>query len=214
MPRFLHVGCGRKGKAETTRDFAGDAWQEIRLDIDERTGPDVIGTMTNMSAIADSSMDGLYSSHSIEHLYHYEVPQALREFRRVIKPDGFAVITCPDMQSICALVAEGKLAEPAYDSPAGPIAAIDMIYGYRPSIFEGEHFMAHRTGFTKQTLIDALRESSFEAAIAQRRGAPFYELWAIATRRLLPAEDMIELARRHFPGLSAASRISQTPAAA
>jgi hypothetical protein len=51
---------------------------------------------------------------------------ALQEFLRVPKPEGFAVITCPDLQSVCALVAEDKLTDAAYDSPAGPIAPLDI----------------------------------------------------------------------------------------
>ncbi len=60
--------------------------------------PDVLGTMTNMSAVATGSVDAVVSSHNIEHLYPHEVPLALAEFVRVLKPDGRVLITCPDMQ--------------------------------------------------------------------------------------------------------------------
>jgi hypothetical protein len=43
--------------------------------------PDIVGTMTDMSAVADASVDALFSSHNIEHLYPHEVPVALAEFR-------------------------------------------------------------------------------------------------------------------------------------
>jgi ubiquinone/menaquinone biosynthesis C-methylase UbiE len=59
--------------------------------------------MTDMSAVETSSMDALYSSHNIEHVYAHEVPKALAEFKRVLRPDGFVIITCPDIQAICAL---------------------------------------------------------------------------------------------------------------
>jgi hypothetical protein len=45
---------------------------------------------------------------------------------------GFVVITCPDLQSVCALVAQDKLTEAAYTAPAGPIAPLDILYGHRP----------------------------------------------------------------------------------
>jgi predicted SAM-dependent methyltransferase len=83
----------------------------VRLDIDGSVEPDVLGTMTDMPAMADASVDAIFSSHNIEHLYPHEVPIALGEFLRVLKPDGFAIITCPDLQSVCALVAKGKLLE-------------------------------------------------------------------------------------------------------
>lgn len=53
----------------------------------------MLGTMTSMDAVQTGSMDALFSSHNIEHLYPYEVPVALAEFRRVLNDDGFAVIT-------------------------------------------------------------------------------------------------------------------------
>jgi len=74
MKKFLHVGCGFKQKAQTTRGFNTPEWAEIRLDIDGSVVPDVIGSMTDMKAIADGSMDAVFSSHNIEHLYPHEVP--------------------------------------------------------------------------------------------------------------------------------------------
>ena len=124
MKTFLHVGCGPKRKDQTTRGFNQDTWQERRLDIDESVKPDVIGTMTQMPAVAAGSVDAIFSSHNIEHLYPHEVPLALAEFLRVLKDDGFLVVTCPDLQSVCGLVAQDKLTEPAYQSPAGPIAPV------------------------------------------------------------------------------------------
>ncbi len=117
---FLHVGCGPARKEQAGPGFRGEEWQELRLDIDPSVQPDIVGTMTDMSAVADESVDAVYSSHNIEHLYPHEVPLALAEFRRVLKDDGFVVLTCPDLQSVAALVAEDKLTEPAYVSQRAP----------------------------------------------------------------------------------------------
>ena len=104
MKTFLHVGCGPKRKDQTTRGFISIDWHELRLDIDKSVQPDIIGTMTDMSAVADASVDAIFSSHNIEHLYPHEVPLALAEFKRVLRPDGFAVITCPDLLNLNWLV--------------------------------------------------------------------------------------------------------------
>ena len=93
MQKFLHVGCGPKHKAQTTTGFNTDAWAEVRFDIDESVKPDVIGTMTNMQAVASESMDAVFSSHNIEHLYPHDVPVALAEFFRVLNSSGIVVIT-------------------------------------------------------------------------------------------------------------------------
>jgi hypothetical protein len=83
MKTFLHVGCGNNTKQQAGRGFQGDEWREIRFDINPEVKPDIIGTMTDMSAVESSSVDALFSSHNIEHLYPHEVPLALAEFKRV-----------------------------------------------------------------------------------------------------------------------------------
>ena len=68
--------------------------EELRLDIDASVQPDVVGTTTDMSAVADGSVDALFSSHNIEHLYPHEVALALAEFG-ASSNRGFVLITCP-----------------------------------------------------------------------------------------------------------------------
>ncbi len=199
MKTFLHIGCGPKRKDRTTAGFNTDAWTELRLDIDERVNPDIVGTMTDMSSVADSSVDAIFSSHNIEHLYPHEVPLALAEFQRVLKPDGFAVITCPDLQEVCRLVAEDKLIDAAYTSPAGPIAPLDILYGHRPAMAKGNLFMAHRCGFTQKVLGGTLHSAGFSKVATKRRMHPSYDLWAIATKSEMDDTLLRSLAGEHFP---------------
>lgn len=198
MKTFLHVGCGSKRKDRTTAGFNREDWRELRLDIDPDVQPDLVGTMTDMSAVASASVDAVYSSHNIEHLYPHEVPLALAEFRRVLRPEGFVVITCPDLQSVCALVAEDKLGEPVYRSPSGPIAPLDILYGHRPALAAGNLYMAHRCGFTRKVLGNTLRAAGF-AAIALRRRPAVFDLWAVARVEPMEQEALQALALEHFP---------------
>jgi predicted SAM-dependent methyltransferase len=199
MPSFLHVGCGPKHKDRTTAAFNVPDWQEIRLDIDASVRPDITGTMTDMSAVPAGSVDAVFSSHNIEHLYPHEVGVALREFLRVLNDDGFAVITCPDLQSVCALVAQDKLTEPAYVSGAGPIAPLDILYGHRPPMARGNLYMAHRCGFTRKVLAATLQQAGFKAVAALARPAQF-DLWALASKSPRGESEMRALAQAHFPG--------------
>ncbi len=169
----LHVGCGAANPEKLHPTFRG--WNEIRFDIDPNVQPDIVGDIVSMTAVADESVDGVWSSHNLEHLLAHQVPLALREFWRVLRPGGMALVTMPDLQEIAALVAEGKLEETAYMSPAGPIAPLDMLYGHRASIERGNIFMAHKTGFTAQTLGQKLHNAGF-ANIQLQRGN--FALWA------------------------------------
>lgn len=178
---LLHVGCGAAHPDKLPAAFfAPGAWAELRLDIDPSVAPDIVASITDMSVIADASVDAVWSSHNIEHLFAHEVPVALAEFRRVLRPGGFALIATPDLQQAAALIASGQLEDAAYQSAMGPIAPLDILYGFRPSIAAGNHFMGHRTGFTAGTLERLLLAAGFASAQVVRDG--HFALWATATR--------------------------------
>ena len=141
MQTFLHVGCGPKRKERTTRGFNTDAWSEIRLDIDPSVSPDVTGTMTDMASVSAGSVNAVFSSHNIEHLYPHEVPLSL---------------------------AQGNL------------------------------YMAHRCGFTEKVLSGTLRSSGFKRVASMKRGAPYFDLWALATKADLNEEELLSMAKNHF----------------
>lgn len=200
MKDFLHVGCGQKRKDRTTPGFNTPQWRELRFDINPKVKPDIVGTMTDMSAVADASVDAIYSSHNIEHLYPHEIPHALAEFKRVLQPGGYAVITCPDLKSVCALVAEDKLIDPVYTSPAGPICPIDILYGHRTSMARGDLYMAHRSGFTQKVLAAALRSAGFAmVGVRERSRAPHFDLWAVASKSQRSEDEVKALMAEHFP---------------
>ena len=198
MKTFLHVGCGLNDKTAAGRGFQTDEWQEIRFDINPDVHPDIVGSMIDMSGVADSSIDAVFSSHNIEHLYPHEVPLALTEFKRVLKPDGFIVITCPDLQSLAQLIVDNKLTEPAYQSPAGPIAPLDILYGLRPALASGNLYMAHHCGFTQKVLAEVIQHCGFNRAIVRQR-ADFFDLWALAFKHEVENGIMLKMAQQHFP---------------
>jgi SAM-dependent methyltransferase len=175
----LHVGCGMADPRKLPPAFfAPGAWQEVRLDIDPGVTPDIVATITDMAAVDSGSVDAVWSAHNLEHLFAHEVPLALAEFRRVLRPEGFALITVPDLQRAAELVAQDGLDMPAYMSPAGPIAPLDMLFGHGVAIAAGNHFMAHRTGFTARTLEAALRRAGFGIVRVVRDDS--FALWATA----------------------------------
>ncbi|MBI5333726.1 MAG: SAM-dependent methyltransferase [Burkholderiales bacterium] len=167
MKTLLHVGCGPT-RLQNLPIFLHSGWHELRYDIDASVGPDIVGTLQDMSLIEDGVIDAIYSSHNIEHVWGFEVPGVLSEFYRVLANKSFAVILCPDMQSVAEAVAEGALDKPLYISPAGPIAAVDIIYGHQAAIAAGNQYMAHKTAFTDVTLSRALLAAGFEGVAIAR----------------------------------------------
>lgn len=174
-------------------------WREVRFDIDPEYGPDIIGTMTDMSAVPDASCDAIFSSHNIEHPYAHEVGAALREFRRVLRPDGFVVLTCPDLETVCELVLQRGLLDTLYVSPAGPVTPFDILYGHRGAIAAGKTYMAHRSGFTEKTLVAVFAGAGFSTATLRRPQA--LDLWLVGAPMGTTEQQIRELDARHFPPL-------------
>ena len=181
MKNLLHVGCGGHHILGQHGFNAADGWREIRLDINPAMHPDIIGTITDMRDILDDSIDAVFSSHNLEHLYAHEVPKALAEFRRVLRDDGFCLIIVPDIQEVAKLVVKGKLLVSAYNSSAGPITPLDMMYGHGASIENGNLYMAHKTAFTDESLMIALIDVGFENIVNKRKN---YTLASIAGKSI------------------------------
>jgi hypothetical protein len=176
--RVLNAGSGPRSSGQLHPLFRGENWREFRVDIDPQTNPDVIGSITDMNGQAPSrTFDAVWSSHSLEHLHTHEVPLALAEFRRVLKPDGFALITSPDLESAASCLLEHGPEHVLYTSSAGPITAHDILFGHSSSIALGKRFMAHNTGFTGALLGQRLLDAGFPIVLVKREQL---DLWAIA----------------------------------
>lgn len=178
---LLHVGCGLKTRFDI-KGFEGADWRELRLDINPAVKPDIVGSITDMSMVPAGSVDAVYSSHNIEHVFPHEASLVLAEFRRVLRDDGFVVLTCPNLQSVCQHIAEGRIDEPLYISPAGPISAIDALYGFRPAIANGHVYMAHRSGFTVKTLTRTFFDAGFPVCISGAQSST-HAIWALAFKQ-------------------------------
>lgn len=196
---ILHVGPGHKEfGAKLPAVFQSPEWREIRLDIDPGNQPDILGSMLDMAEVADASVDAIYSAHNIEHVYAHEVPVVLREFLRVLKPQGYLVVTCPDLQAVCALVAQDRLTDLAYQSSAGPITPLDILYGFGAALAAGQLHMAHKCGFTIKTLASALQAAGFQS-IAGKRREPNLDIWLVASKSSMANPDILALADRVLP---------------
>ena len=193
MKTFLHVGCGDYTKSQT-KGFNNDNWKEIRLDIDSAVKPDVVGSSTDMSLIETASVDAVYSSYNLDHIYPHEVPIALKEFYRVLNVDGIAIVRCPDIQTVCEKIAQDKLLEVLYESDAGPIYPIDVIYGHRWYIKNGNEYMAKKVGFTYSALDASFAEAGFKTRYGGRMPFSGGELNIVAFKQKIPEKEVKKIA--------------------
>ena len=198
MKKLLHVGCGEYTKKDTIPYFFNEDWKEIRFDINPNINPDIIGSLTDMSAVKSESVDALYSAHNIEHLFEHEVGIALSEFYRVLKIDGFFVLNCQELKSLCKFVANNGLHAVAYPFPGGSITPHDIIYGWGPALKKGELFMAHKCGFTYSALGSVFLSAGFKEIFGGRRTASF-DLWLVAFKADTTPEQAKAIAATFLP---------------
>jgi len=175
--RVLNAGSGSSGARKLHPVFTRDIWQEIRMDLDPQAKPDIVSSITDMrSSCAPQSFDAIWASHILEHLFAHEVPLALTEFKRILRPDGFVLITSPDLEAVASLILDAGVDDVAYTSPAGPITPLDMLFGHSASIARGQFFMAHKTGFTCASLGRRFVDAGFPTTLVKRQEL---DLWAL-----------------------------------
>lgn len=160
--RVLNVGGGKKS-TPLPPHFRN--WEQLLLDIDPRGGADLVCDARALCEHVDANaFDAVYCSHNLEHYYRHDVNKVLQGFLHVLKADGFAEIRVPNIGELVRILAHDNLdlEHEIYQSPAGPITAHDMIYGYGPEIAEsGKDFYAHKTGFSADSLVRTLRANGF-----------------------------------------------------
>jgi len=166
-PVLINAGSGARGGGWLPPLF--DGWEHVRVDVDPAVGPDLVASVTDLSAIPTGCADAVWSAHCIEHLFAHEVLTAIGEFRRVLRSDGFACIIVPDLQAIAEWIATDRLHETIYESSAGPVTAHDMLWGFGPAIERGDAAMAHRCGFTPSVFLQRLSDGGFAEIVLRRR---------------------------------------------
>lgn len=161
MKKVLNVGGNSKDIALPPQyaDF-----EHLLLDIDPKGEPDILCDARLLTTLEGGQFDAIYNSHNLEHYYRHDVPKVLAGFQHVLKDDGFVHIRVPDMYEVMRQTLDRGLDidDVLYESPAGPIMVLDVIYGYTAQIERsGVEFYAHKTGFTQKSLIAALNRAGF-----------------------------------------------------
>jgi len=161
MKRLLNVGGNSKNIAIPAH-YAN--FEHLLLDIDPKGLPDIVCDARLLQTLTAGQFDAVYCSHNLEHYYRHDVPQVLAGFFHVLKDGGFAQIKVPDIHEVMKIVIEKGMdvEDVLYQSSAGPIMVLDVLYGYSVEIERSrEDFYAHKTGFTHKSLVKIIKASGF-----------------------------------------------------
>ena len=176
---LVNLGSGTKGGSWLPALFAD--WREVRVDVDAGVAPDILADIGDLSAIESGSVDAVWAAHCLEHVYLFQVGQAVAEVHRILADDGFFCAIVPDLQAVAEYIASDRLHEVVYESPAGPVIAHDMVFGFGPHLQLGRPSMAHKCGFTPSLFAQKLQSAPFGQIVLRRRGNQ--ELAGLAFKR-------------------------------
>jgi predicted SAM-dependent methyltransferase len=137
----LHLGCWH-------RYIPGF----IHVDLCDMEHIDYKSSIDNMPMFKDNSASIIYSSHSFEYFDRNEAVSVLREWYRILKPNGVLRIAVPDFESLNKIYLEtGKI-----ENILGPL------YGHMKIMTnEGERSIHHKTAYTFESLSQILLENNF-----------------------------------------------------
>jgi len=96
LPIIADIGGIGKNQV---KDLAG--WGKVRvLTVNLYDDADIIDDASKLDKVEDGSLEGIYSSHLIEHFWWWECTDVLKLWHRKLKPNGRIKIRCPDMEWI------------------------------------------------------------------------------------------------------------------
>ena len=160
--RMLNVGGG--GKGSPIPPIYAD-WDVVWLDLNPTVKPDLLMDARDLGSLEPEQFDAVFSSHFLEHVYPHDLRAAIHGMYHVLKADGFVDITVPNTGRLFQIVAERglDLDSHVYDSPGGPIAVRDFLWGYAPfqAYSHRPELQLHKNGFSRRTLGNLLIHSDF-----------------------------------------------------
>lgn len=149
--------AGKAAKVEPTGDLrlhiGGEApkpgWKVFNIQPGAHV--DFIGDCTDLSRFENGTVDEIYASHVLEHLgYLDEMPQALKEFRRVLKPGGRLLLSVPDLEVLCRLFLDERL------DMENRFHVMRIMYGGQMDPHD-----YHKVGMTRDFMADYLTVAGF-----------------------------------------------------
>lgn len=148
----VNFGCGRR---------VLDGWFNVDAVLSPKAprAPELLhavtftpdGKVANPLPLADGCADELLAAHVIEHVFAWEAPALLTEWKRLLKPGGRLVLELPNLEAAARNLLEGRTDQwcwwPFYGDPS-----------------HRDPWMCHKWGFTPKTILALVTAVGFDGA--------------------------------------------------
>lgn len=142
-PLRLNIGCGG-------RKLSG----YIGIDaVAERAAADIVATADKIP-LPDGCAEEIIAIHLWEHFYRFQCEEIIAEWSRLLKSGGTLILELPNIIKCCENVLSGKFNAGKHPDQLG-------MWGLYGDPREGDQFMAHRWGWSPQSLTDFLKANGF-----------------------------------------------------
>lgn len=108
------------------------------------------GQIVNKLPLDDGIADELMAIHAIEHVYKWEMPNLLLEFRRLLRPGGKLILELPNLEAACHNILSG----------------MEDKWGMWPLYGDPSHknvYMCHRWAYSPASLSAILKDCGFSS---------------------------------------------------
>jgi len=115
--------------------------------------PEILADMTSIP-LPDECADELMCIHGIEHVLPWDAEAAVKEWCRLLKPDGRLVIECPDLIKCCKNVISGYKVAGKHPDQMG-------LWGLYGDHTLKDPFMMHRYSYSPESMAALLERNGF-----------------------------------------------------
>jgi len=123
------------------------------MDCDPHPGVDYVGDIADLSRFADCEVSEIYASHCLEHFPHPKTLDVLKEWCRVLKPQGILYVAVPDFKRTVDLYHRGGLNQWVQDYVSG---GQEYATAYHYAIFDYPKLrgLLLKAGFSEASQVD------------------------------------------------------------
>lgn len=149
----INYGCGRQVldgffniDAVRNKKAVRDPELLFTARFDER------GSLKAQTPLPDGGADELHAMHVIEHVFFWEAPALVTEWKRLLKPRGLLILELPDLEQACRNL----------------MAGMDDQMAMWPLYGDWNHkdpYMMHKHGYTSKTITALLSNCGFEQIV-------------------------------------------------